>query len=334
MTKPHTKASVIGRYLPAQLQPSTPASAFAPSNIALCKYWGKRTTELNLPINGSLSISLGQLGTNTTLKLAENGADTLSLNGKNLLADNPFYQKVFAFIDLFRRSQNLPICAETQNTIPTAAGLASSASGFAALTLAINDFFNLNLPLPVLSAFARMGSGSASRSVYTGFVEWHKGTQADGMDSHATALNTTWQDFRIGIVQVSSAEKKINSREGMNRTVNTSVLYQQWQTQAERDLSTIRHAIINQDFTHLGEAAEHNALSMHATMISAYPPVLYWQPETIAVMHTVWQLRDKGIAVYLTMDAGPNVKLLFLQQDEATIQSAFDNCTIIAPFGK
>lgn len=332
MTNPLTKADIVARYLPTTLSHATSATAFAPSNIALCKYWGKRDAELNLPINASLSISLGNLGTSTTLSSAENGIDSLSLNGKKLSKDNPFYQKVFAFIDLFRRKQHLPICIATTNTIPTAAGLASSASGFAALTLAIDKFFNLNLPLSTLSAFARMGSGSASRSLYTGFVEWHKGTQDDGMDSYAEAIDSTWQDFRIGIVQVSSEEKKINSRQGMNRTVNTSMLYSQWQRQAEHDLEAIRNAIIHKDFTRLGETAEHNALSMHATMISAFPPVLYWQPESVAVMHKVWQLRDNGTPAYLTMDAGPNVKLLFLQQNTAAITKNFTPLKIIAPF--
>lgn len=332
MTKIYTKASVIGRYLPAELTPKTNANAFAPSNIALCKYWGKRDAELNLPINGSLSISLGQLGTTTTLRTSTNGTDSISLNGKPLSHNDAFYQKVFAFIDVFRRKQNLPIYIETINTIPTAAGLASSASGFAALTLSLDKFFSLNLPLPILSAFARMGSGSASRSIYTGFVEWHKGTKTDGMDSYAEALDTTWQELRIGIVQVSSAKKKINSREGMNHTVNTSLLYKQWPTQAERDLKTIRDAIINKDFTSLGEAAEHNALSMHASMISAYPPVLYWQPESVSIMHKVWQLRANNIPVYFTMDAGPNVKLLFLQKNQAAIAGNFDPLTIIKPF--
>lgn len=327
-----TKQTIINRYLPAVLQPIEQATAFAPSNIALCKYWGKRDAELNLPINGSLSISLGDLGTTTTLTPAADGSDSVSLNGRLLSAEDKFSQKVFAYLDLFRRGQDLPVAVTTVNTIPTAAGLASSASGFAALTLAINEFFQLNLPQNVLSAFARMGSGSASRSLYNGFVEWHKGEQADGMDSYAEPLKGVWQDFRLGIVKISTAEKKINSRDGMNRTVATSQLYRQWEQQAASDLITLRQAIADKDFQTLGKTAEHNAMSMHATMISSFPPVLYWQPESVATMQKVWELRENGVEVYFTMDAGPNIKLLFLQKDEALIKTAFDGIHIIEPF--
>ncbi len=322
--------AIIDRYLPATLSPAAKATAFAPSNIALCKYWGKRDAALNLPTNASLSVSLGELGTTTTLQLA--AANSLSLNGVTLSKEDMFFKKVFAFVELFRRGQDIPLAIETVNTIPTAAGLASSASGFAALTLAINACFSLNLPLPVLSAFARMGSGSASRSLYHGFVEWHKGEQADGMDSFAEPLATQWPAFRIGIVTVSATAKKIQSREGMNRTVSTSQLYEKWPVQAANDLITLKKAIAAQDFSILGETAEHNALSMHATMISAWPPVLYWQPESVAVMQRVWDCRQNGLEVYLTMDAGPNVKLLFLQDQEASIKAKFPDMTVIAPF--
>lgn len=325
-----TKANVIARYLPKTITPSDTATAFAPSNIALCKYWGKRNAELNLPINGSLSISLGDLGTTTTLSVATQ--DSVNLNGQTVDAHDGFYKKVFAFIDLFRRDAPVRIAVNTVNTIPTAAGLASSASGFAALTLAIHDFFTLNLPLPVLSAFARIGSGSASRSLYSGFVEWHKGEQSDGMDSFAEAIDVTWPEFRVGLIKISTAQKKIDSREGMNRTVETSHLYKQWPAQAEQDLTTLRQAVMAKDFETLGQTAEHNALSMHATMIATWPAVLYWQPESVAAMHTVWQLREQGVPVYLTMDAGPNLKLLFTQEYAQQIQSAFPNMELIQPF--
>lgn len=331
---PMTKPEIVSHYLPKTLKTVEVATAFAPSNIALCKYWGKRNAELNLPVNGSLSISLGQLGTTTTIRLSDNDRDSLSLNGKVLSTTTDFWQKTFAFINLFRRNQALPLHVETVNSIPTAAGLASSASGFAALMLAINQFFCLDLPLPVLSAFARLGSGSASRSLYSGFVEWHRGSRDDGMDSYAEPLFSNWQLFRIGIITVSSKEKKINSREGMNRTVKTSMLYKQWQQQAEKNLNTLREAIVTKDFIRVGETAEHNALSMHATMISAYPPVLYWLPETVTIMQKVWALRDNGVPVYLTMDAGPNVKVLFLAEDEAAIRQAFREITIVTPIPK
>lgn len=143
------KIDYIQPFLPKKLSPLETASAYAPANIALSKYWGKRDIELNLPANGSLSISLGTLGTHTQITLSDK--DSLMLNGENIQPNTPFFQKTFAFIDLFRQQQNFPIAITTKNTIPTAAGLASSASGYAALTLALNQFLQLNLSPFILS---------------------------------------------------------------------------------------------------------------------------------------------------------------------------------------
>lgn len=331
-----SKSDVISRYLPEMPVLGTAAEAFAPSNIALCKYWGKRDVELNLPINASLSISLGRLGSHTAISVSESGYDQVYLNDELLAPDSRFALKVIAFLDLFRRGLNQPVVVRTTNNIPTAAGLASSASGFAALMLAINDFYCLDLTNECLSAFARMGSGSASRSIYQGFVEWHKGVREDGMDSCAQPLDSTWPGFRIGLLKVAIGEKKIDSRSGMQRTVESAGLYQSWPQQAMRDLATIKHAIIDRDFDLLGQTAEQNALSMHATMIASWPPLLYWQPESVGAMHRVWELRNEGVPIYLTMDAGPNLKLLFQQEHEVQIRDAFPellDVDIVAPFG-
>jgi diphosphomevalonate decarboxylase len=327
-----TKAQVIDQFLPEKLTTKHSAEAFAPSNIALCKYWGKRETELNLPTNSSLSISLGHLGSHTRISHSENGADVVKLNNREQDAQSSFSRKVIAFINLFRRDQSIPLVIDTRNNIPTAAGLASSASGFAALVLAINDFFELNLTKTQLSAFARMGSGSASRSIYTGFVRWDMGEQEDGMDSVASQLDCQWDGFCIGLIKVSSAKKPVDSRSGMDRTTATSSLYQNWPTQAAADLIVLQSAIENRDFSAMGACAEQNAMSMHATMISAWPPLVYWLPESLAVMQRVWQLRESGIAVYFTMDAGPNLKLLFEQSSRKLLESEFPQMDIIQPF--
>ncbi len=328
-----SKHSVVKEFLPPQRTPSsTPVQVFAPSNIALCKYWGKRDRELNLPINSSLSISLKDLGTTTRLSLNAQPGDRVRLNGKELSGNDAFCVKVSQFIDLFRSDAGEGLIVETENNIPTAAGLASSASGFAALMLAIDQFYGLNLPNDQLSAFARMGSGSASRSIYQGFVEWQMGVREDGMDSYAVALPEQWPDFRLGLLTLSSAQKAVDSRSGMQRTTQTAHLYQSWPLQAAADLERLRGAIAGKDFTLLGETAEQNALSMHATMIASWPPLLYWQPESVATMHKIWQLRADGLALYFTMDAGPNIKLLFQAADEAAVQAAFPQVKIVAPF--
>ncbi|WP_027859432.1 diphosphomevalonate decarboxylase [Marinobacterium jannaschii] len=327
-----SKMDVVGPYLPQTLQPGERGEAFAPSNIALCKYWGKRDTGLNLPINASLSVSLAHLGSKTTITPATGAEDQVCLNGDLLAADSRFATKVVDFVDLFRGDLNQPLRIETHNNIPTAAGLASSASGFAALMLALDDFYQLKLEPPVLSAFARMGSGSASRSVFEGFVEWQMGHRDDGMDSHAFQLSARWPGLRIGLVKVATGEKKVDSRAGMQRTVESAHLYQSWPLQAAADLEKLHQAILAQDFALLGETAEQNALSMHATMIASWPPLLYWQPDSVAAMHKVWQLRAEGLALYFTMDAGPNLKLLFEAEDQAAIEQQFPDLEVVNPF--
>nr|WP_091357900.1 diphosphomevalonate decarboxylase [Amphritea atlantica] len=333
MSKPVNKQSVINNYLPATVTPVADSSdtQFAPSNIALCKYWGKRDAELNLPVNSSLSVSLAHLGSKTRICISD--TDQVWLNGAQVAAGDKFARKVIAFIDLFRRGADHCVRVETENNIPTAAGLASSASGFAALMLAVDQFYGLNLEPSVLSAFARMGSGSASRSLYEGFVEWQMGIREDGMDSFALPLDVSWPQLRIGLVKVNTGEKAVDSRAGMNRTVETAHLYQSWPLQAAADLERLHQAIADQSFTRLGETAEQNALSMHATMIASWPPLLYWQPDSVAAMQTIWQARAEGLELYFTMDAGPNLKLLFTADAETAVKQRFPGLEVIRPFG-
>ena len=157
-----TPTDFLATRLPAHLEPAATGEAYAPANIALAKYWGKRDRALNLPVNGSLSISLGDLGTHTTVRAANR--DRITLNGSDAAPDSALHRRTFAFIDLWRRGDAQPLHIETRNTIPTAAGLASSASGFAALTMALARYWQLNLADSALSAIARLGSGSAVSS--------------------------------------------------------------------------------------------------------------------------------------------------------------------------
>jgi len=312
--------------------PKEHVAAFASSNIALCKYWGKRDAALNLPVNSSLSISLGELGTRTEIKLSKE--DLVYLNDEVVAPDDSFAVRTLEFLDLFRpHFGNIRFEVRTGNNIPTAAGLASSASGFAALVLALDDLAGWGLDRKQLSMLARLGSGSASRSVYDGFVEWHAGSNPAGTDSFAEKIDNEWPEFRIGILEVSSAPKPVGSREGMNRTLETSELYKSWPQQAAADLETIRAAIETRDFQLLGKTAERNALAMHATMLAAWPPLLYFQPETVKQIHRVQRIRNEGLEVYLTIDAGPNIKLIFLEENEAAVADTFPGLQVIKPFG-
>jgi diphosphomevalonate decarboxylase len=311
-------------------QAKAKGKAFAPSNIALCKYWGKRDAELNLPVTSSLSVSLHHLGTVTEIMRATE-KDHIVLNGIELDEHEPFAKRLITFLDLYRPHPEFKFKVNTSNNIPTAAGLASSASGFAAMVLALDDFFAWNLSLQDLSILARMGSGSAARSLMNGFVLWQAGSRSDGMDSFAKSLDIEWPEFRIGVLTLSDLEKSKSSRQAMTETVNTSILYKSWPAQVSRDLDRLLTAIQNKDIQLCGETAEQNALSMHATMIASWPPTLYWLAETVSTLNRVWEMRKQGIPVYITMDAGPNIKLIFEKNISAKVRENF-KCEIIAPF--
>ena len=304
--------------------------AYAPANIALCKYWGKRNEELNLPLTSSLSISLNDKGADTKIMPAD--ADSYISDGEPVNPSSSFGARLESYLDLFRTPDCPHFYVETTNTIPVAAGLASSASGYAALALALNELMQWNLSNKECSMLARLGSGSASRSVYQGFVEWHAGADANGLDSFAEPLDIHWPEFRVGILTISTAKKPISSREAMRQTVKTSTLFEKWPDQVEQDLADIKQALFVKDFSSLGATTEHNALSMHATMFATKPPICYWQPETLTTLHQLWALRAEGLPLYATMDAGPNVKILFLKQETSSVLEYFPAIDIISPF--
>jgi len=167
----------------------------------------------------------------------------------------------------------------------------------------------------------RQGSGSACRSIYGGFAEWQKGTQADGSDSYAVqvASQTHW-DIRMAAVVLSAEEKDVSSREGMKRTVETSPFFNGWVDSIPEDLETIKDGILNKDFEKVGKVTEANCLKMHATTLGATPPFTYWHHTTLQVMQAVQNMRNKGIPAYFTIDAGPNIKVLYLPEHENKIQ--------------
>lgn len=304
--------------------------AFAPTNIALCKYWGKRNAELNLPMTSSLSVALPDKGALTEIQLAD--TDSIELNHRKLEADSHFVQRLVQYLDLFRPKKNWHLKINIQMNVPVAAGLASSACGFAALVLSLKDLFKWQLQQRELSILARLGSGSASRSLWKGFVEWQAGKKSDGMDCYSKALPFEWPELMLAIVKVSEKPKPISSREAMLRTVQTSILYDSWPKKVLHDMINIKQALYRKDFTLLGLTAESNALAMHATMIAAQPPICYTFPETLSAMYQVWALRQNGLEVYFTQDAGPNLKLLFLQNDRELIEKAFTDIEIIRLF--
>lgn len=328
------KADVVNFILGDRLQnpaQNTFVTAFAPTNIALCKYWGKRDAELNLPITSSLSISLGDKGAKTILRVIDQPQDQVTLNNETILLSSEFYKRLAEFLDLFRTQKSLHFQIDIKTNIPIAAGLASSACGFASLVLALNQLFHWQLPAEHLSILARLGSGSAARSIWSGFVEWEKGIDTNGMDSHGKLLSETWPELCLGLLLVNQSEKKISSREAMQRTIETSLLYQLWPEKVNQDLANIKTAIHEKDFALLGKTAESNALTMHSMMLSAWPPISYCLPETTLAMQKIWELRNQGTALYFTQDAGPNLKLLFLSPNLELVKNHFPLLEVITP---
>lgn len=287
------------------------------ANIALIKYWGKRDAALNLPAAGSLSLTLGSLITETTVTFEEGLArDEMSLDGEP--AAEPVRAKTGQWLELVRalvrERGGRPRFArvESANHFPTASGLASSASGFAALAVAASKAAGLELSARELSILARRGSGSAARSIFGGFVRMHAGAAADGSDCFAEPLLApALSEARMLIAVVGAgAVKEHSSRDAMEHTAETSPYYAAWLAQVPKDLRAAERALAEGDLPALGALAEANALAMHACAIAARPGVLYWQPATLALLAKVRELRRAGLPAWATMDAGPHVKVL------------------------
>jgi len=295
------------------------STAVASANIALTKYWGKRDKKLMLPQNGSVSVTLEGLTTKTTVEFdPDYKEDVFILNGEEF-KEGEEKQQVVDHLNMIREMAKSDHKAKvvSESNFPTAAGLASSASGFAALSVAGAKAAGLNLDKKELSILSRRGSGSASRSVDGGFVEWQKGEKEDGSDSYAitVAPSSHWPEFRIITTIVRKGPKKVKSRAGMSQTVKTCPYYKGWLETVNEDIENVKKAIKEKNFTLLGETAEYNCLKMHATMMTTKPPIIYWEGPTLEIMHAVMNWREEGLECYFTIDAGPQVKIICLEKD-------------------
>jgi diphosphomevalonate decarboxylase len=313
-------------------------TAVAGTNIALVKYWGKRDVALNLPATGSLSLTLDRLGTRTTVAFDDGGTDRLVLDGAP--AGEAETARVSAFLDRVRARAEIARRAlvTSTNSVPTAAGLASSASGFAALALAATRAAGLTLSPGELSALARIGSGSAARSIFGGFVEMARGERADGVDAIAHPLpeGDGW-DVRLCVAITASGPKAMGSTAAMTLTARTSPYHDAWIASVPADVKAARAAIAARDLPALGVVAEHSALRMHAAAMAAEPGIIYWNAATMAAIACVRGLRDRGTPVYFTIDAGPHVKALCRAADVDAVAAALravpgvSDCLIAAP---
>lgn len=304
--------------------------AFAPVNIALVKYWGKRDAALNLPVTNSLSVALGDKGAYTLI--AESDSDKFIINGVVVSAETEFHKKLKNFLDLFRVGRSVCYQVESEVNVPVAAGLASSACGFAALVKALDKLYDWRLSYEELAILARLGSGSACRSLQQGFVEWQAGNSVDGMDSFGVPVVAFWSELRVGLLIINAEKKSISSRLAMERTVATSKIYKDWSGNVGEHLKLLKQAIANKDFCLLGATAEANSEAMHKTIEASVPTITFTQKETLAAIIKVKELRQQGISVYFTQDAGPNLKLLFLTDDTSKILAVFPQLEIVTPF--
>ena len=303
-----------------------PITARACANIALIKYWGKRDARLNLPAAGSLSLTLDALTTVTTVRFDRGlAADEMRLGGAP--ADAGALARTREFLELVRGLAGFDTRAavDTVNHFPTASGLASSASGFAALALAATRAAGLTLDGATLSRLARQGSGSAARSIFGGFVRMQAGERGDGLDAVAHPIEAPALVARVRMIVAEvggGAPKTHGSRDAMEHCAETSPLYAGWIAVVPRDLAAAEDAIARGDLAALGELAEANALAMHASAIAARPAIIYWQPASLAALAEVRALRARGLAAWATMDAGPHVKVLTSADDAAAVAQA------------
>jgi diphosphomevalonate decarboxylase len=318
------------------------ATAVAGTNIALVKYWGKRDGALNLPAAGSLSLTLEGLGTRTTVRFSDAlDADRLVLGGAP--ADARATVRVSRFLDRVRARAKTDARAEvtTENDMPTASGLASSASGFAALAVAATRAAGLALPPDELSELARLGSGSAARSIFGGFVEMARGERVDGRDAVAAPVagGEAWPELRLVVAVTSEGAKAVGSTEAMEQTARTSPYYTAWIASVAGDLADARAAVAARDLPRLGAVAERSALRMHASALAADPGILYWTAATVAAVEAVKALRARGVAAYFTIDAGPHVKVLCARGDAPAVDEALSRTpgvlrTVVASPGR
>jgi diphosphomevalonate decarboxylase len=302
------------------------AKARARANIALAKYWGKSDDALNLPAVPSVSITLDPLITETTVIFEDAlTADSFALDGAP--ADAGEVARVVALLDEVRAKAGLSARArvESVNYFPTAAGLASSASGFAALAGAASLAAGLDEPLELLSARARRASASAARSVYGGYVELPAGEPGDDALTARPLAGPDHWDLRVVVAVTAVGRKAVGSRRGMGESQETSVYWDAWVRQSRTLTAGIKEAILTRDMERLVPLVEQSFFAMHAVAMTASPSILYWQPASVAALHTVRQLRADGVLVCPTMDAGPHVKAICRAADVPRVQQALES---------
>ncbi len=309
------------------------ATAIAHPNIALTKYWGNKDPKLNIPYNNSISMNLSNCATKTTVEFSEKyNSDSVYIDEK-LAPDRYNRKNPYLFIENIRKLAGIDKYAKvvSENDFPQRAGIASSASGAAALTVAATKAAGLNLDEAELSKLARLYSGSGCRSIPAGFVEWNAGSTHE--DSYAKSIaSPQYWDILDVVVVTNSQHKQYGSSLGHD-LAETSPMFSARIETVKIYNDHMRRAISEKDFNTLGKYAEKDAMSLHAVMLTSDLSeklnttdisILYWQPETIQIMNFVKHMRTKGIMAYFTLDAGPNVHILTMPSNISTITDKLD----------
>lgn len=293
------------------------AAAIAQPNIALIKYWGKRDVGRNLPAVGSISITLHELFTEMEVQLDGSlTGDQLTVNGA---PDPGLLPRLSDCLDRVLGHDRDPARIQSRCNFPIAAGLASSASAFAALTVAAAAAAERSLETHELASLAGRASGSAARSLYGGFVELEN--HPDDIAVRTLRAATEWP-LTVVIAITASGPKAVGSTEAMEISRKTSPFYSSWIEQQPHDLTIAREAIQQQDFAKLAAVSEHNCLKMHSIMWASRPPVVYWNSVTMSCLQTIRELQAQGLGVFFTMDAGPQVKAVCVPEHAARVSEA------------
>lgn len=291
------------------------ATAIAQPNIALIKYWGKRDQALNLPAVGSISITLADLYTRMSVEFPAE-SDSLQLNGE---ANEKLLPRLSDALDAALGNERSGARIVSECNFPIAAGLASSASSFAALVVAAARAQSRDLDTATLANLAGRASGSAARSLYGGFVEL---SNRDDAVSVKTLLEAQAWPLEVMVAVTETGPKPTGSTEAMEISRKTSPFYDRWVADQPDDLATARAAIERRDFKSLGAVSEHNCLKMHSVMWSSRPPIVYWNDATLACLQTIRELQADGVDVFFTIDAGPQVKAVCLPESAQDVHDA------------
>lgn len=292
------------------------ATAIAPSNIAFIKYWGKKDDKLRLPSNGSVSVNLSNLLTTTTVEFSQKLKEDVILYNKKIISEGRTKKRAITHLDRIRKLAKINDKAKTitKTNFPDAVGLASSASGYAALTVAAASAAGLNLSEKDLTILARVASGSACRSIPDGYVEWLEGNSNESSYAVSIFPEDYWK-ISVVVVMVGREKKQTSSTLG-HKLVEGSPFFLSRLNKIKKKITNVKKFIKERDFTKFGLLVEKEALELHALTLTSNPPIIYWEPETVRLMKLIQIWRQEGLEMFFSIDAGPN---LFLFSQEKNI---------------